>query len=230
MHSMTLFTRLGLLFALILSVMPDAGVTTAMAQRSMASDVYVSEMTDLEIEVGDSFAIDEAETSTYPDGESEFLYIEGDFSFLAVAFFDDSDDPEDTRDLFLFGFGTEMDAFENVDSDETDEYVWSLDVAETGGVEMAIYIEVVPDVEGNADLMVMLSAPTFIFDDEMLTAQDEIMVGGEPLFQAEPADIAAMLTGDSEQATPEETEDVSDSETDERGAPSTRRDGAVAGT
>lgn len=239
MNRLIRITRLGLLFNLAFAVVGGAAPASVIAQSSPTIDEgsYVSELTDLDIEVGGNFVIDEVETDSYSGGESEVMYIEGDFSFLTLAYFDDEDDPEVTRDLFLSGFETEMDSFENVDRDETDEYVWSLDQAETSGVEVAIYIEVVPDVVGNADQMVMIAAPRAVFPGEMEAAGEDVLVDGESPFIADAAEVDDLLAGDGgdDDATPEAVEDdeatiepedeidVDESEADDNGSLSSRR-------
>lgn len=176
-------TRVMMTLALACIGLFGAGVSGVSAQSTAAQgDTYVSELSDLEVAVAGDFVIDETELQEYEHGEGELVYIDGPTAFLQVSFFDDTDEPAETVELFNEGFASEMDTFDVVATEEDVDRVWSFAITTLDGDEFLQYVEVIPDVVGNVDVMTMLAGPTDSFFEDLEAAQTDVTIDEEGIF------------------------------------------------
>lgn len=221
-----------LMVALATTLGTAAGPVAAQGTSS-SGDSYVSELSDLEVEVFGDFEITDTQLQSYPEGEGEFVSIESPDALLQVAFFDDTDEPESTLELFVDAFSVDADDFEVIQDGSNRDQVWSLSRATLDGDQLVHYVSVTPDVVGNVDVMTVLIATPDSFLDNLEAAQDDVTLDGDGLFlEVDVDDIATLLEGGSTPVTTEtesETETVTETATDTtsdtdtgRGSTSTR--------
>lgn len=143
-------------------------------------DYYESQLTGYEIEIeGDDFVIDDVVYQEYDDGENEQIYIESEYSSTQVSFFDDSDAPEDTIELWISDLSEGMDSLEIVESGEDDDVVWYYAEGEFDEAVFVYYIQVTEDVEGNVDMLESVLTLEGELVDSIDAAQQDIAVDGE---------------------------------------------------
>lgn len=215
-----------LMVALVTTLGTAAGPVAAQG-TSASGDSYISELSDLEVEVFGDFEITDTQLQSYPEGEGEFVSIESPDALLQVAFFDDTDEPESTLELFVDGLEADSDEFELIQDGADRDLVWSLSRATRGGDELVHYLSVTPDVVGNVDVMTMLVASPDSFLDTLEATQDDVTIDGDGLFpEVDIDDLAALLEGGS---TPVTTDTDANADTDSdttsdqgRGSSSTR--------
>lgn len=197
-----------LLLAMVTVVGPlgaTAGIASAQGAAT-AEDTYVSELSDIEIEVSGDVQIADSYTEQYEHGEGEIVELESPGAIMQVAFFDDTDDPETTIELYNAGFENAAESFAVVDQGLAGDVAWSLASATLSGEDVYYYIRVAPDVVGNVDVMESIAGPADGFLDEFDLVQRDVLIDGNELFAGvDSADLEALIAaGGSGTSVPDE--------------------------
>src|SRR4051794_12795086 len=103
MMHMGKFLRVALI-VMLLALTPGSALHVAAQTQAFEPDFYTSELTGVDIEIsGSEFEITAADLQHYPNGKGEVVEIEPStgISHAEVSFFDDSDTPEDTINVYL---------------------------------------------------------------------------------------------------------------------------------
>lgn len=170
------------------------GVLSAAAQSSSSDDTsYVSDMTGLEVETGGQFII----TETLQEAGYEDIRIESEFGLLTITAFEGEADAQETLEAYIDGFATAMDSMDEVEAGESRGEAWSLSIADTSGIEMAVYAHAYEDYVDGFVMMFIAAVPTQVFEDVMLEAQEDITIDGEPMFADVDVDEVAGYLDDS---------------------------------
>ena len=194
--------RLVVFMVVAMSLSIGASTPAVVAQISTSTgNSYISELSDIEIETFGDFEIASTELETYEQGEGEIVYVESPDALLQVSFFDDTDDPETTLELFNAGFASEMDAFELVGEGESGGVYWTMATASLNGNDFYHYLAVTPDVVGYVDVLTVIVTAPNLFSDGMEAAQEDVTLDGDGIFAE--ADIDALIALVEGQATPD---------------------------
>lgn len=199
MRTLTKTLHLGIaamMSALMLGVAPLA----AAQPQEFEPDFYTSALTGLEVEVsGPVYEINDAELQHYPSGEGEVIHIGSEVvaANVEVSFFDDGDTPNSSIDIYINAMESVADDFELVDRGTSGDYVYAIAHVGYQGVEIIYYIQIYEDVEGTVDLLEAILSTSREFEDDLTTAQAEIMIDGIGFMEnVDAAEIAAVATGD----------------------------------
>lgn len=234
MQTMSRVQRLALAGMIGLGSLFGAGaVAAAQVEPDWDPDFYQSELTGYEIEVsGSDFVIDDVVYQEYDDGENEQIYIEGEVSTAQVSFFDDSDAPEDTIELWISDLSEGMDTLEVVDSGEDDDVVWYYAEGTYEDLGFVYYIQVTEDVDGNVDVLESVLTVEGGLVDAIDVAQQDISIDGEEFMDdVDLDDLEEFLDGGDFRTGDDDGDDSSrpgdtdtDQDTDEDEDSSTTRD------
>lgn len=181
MNTASRFKRVALAGTIaITGLLGATALAVAQDEPEFEPEYYESMLTGYEIEIGGSdFAIDDVIYQEYDDGENEQVYIESEFSSAQVSFFDDSDSPEDTIELWISDLGEGMDSLEVVDNGEDGDVVWYYAEGTYEDLDFVYYIQVTEDVDGNVDMLESVLTVEGELVNEIDAAQQDISVDGE---------------------------------------------------
>ena len=196
------------------------GATTmALAQDDpeFEPDSYQSSLTGYEIEIsGNDFVIDDVIYQEYDDGENEQVYIESDVSSTQVSFFDDSDAPEDTIELWLSNLGDGMDSLDVVDDGQDGDVTWYYAEGVYDDLDFVYYIQVTEDVDGNVDVLESVLTLEGGLVDAIDAAQQDISIDGEAFMDdVDLDDLEEFLDGGTFRDGGEEDDDSTSSGDDD---------------
>lgn len=217
--------RLALAGSLALSgVVGGATLASAQAEPEWEADYYESMLTGYEIEIsGSDFEITDVIYQEYDDGENEQVYIESDYSSTQVSFFDDSDSPEDTIELWIDDIGSEMDSFEVVESGVDDDVTWYYAEGEYDDLFFVYFVQVQEDVDGNVDMLESVLTLEGNLAVEIEIAQEDIAIDGDGFMDDVDLDeLEDFLSGGTFRGGGDEADDdaddrdASDDDTDDR--------------
>lgn len=183
----------GLSFVFVAMLVGVAPVAAGQTQQ-FQPDSYTSVLTNYEIAVsGPEFAIVDAELQHYLDGEGEVIQMENaSATNLEVSFYDDSDTPELTIDIYLNSIEVAADEFEVLDRGIDGDYYYALSRVVYQDVEIAYYVQVYEDVEGSVDLLEGILSSADGFEADLIDAQAEVTVGGVMFLEnVIPSELAA---------------------------------------
>jgi hypothetical protein len=211
MNPVAAFRRAALVGTIVITGVAG-GLTAASAQVPLdfEDDYFKSELTDFEIEIsGKDFVIDDVVQQNYSDGENEQVYIESDFASAQVSFFDDSDEPEDTIELWISDLGSGMDSLEVVDNGEDGDVIWYYAEGEYEDTDFVYYVQITEDVIDNVDKLESVLTVDGFLVDAVDGAQQDITVDGEAFMDNVDLDDLESLSGSSSSAdeTPEADDD-----------------------
>lgn len=188
------------------------GATLASAQDDpqWEPDYYESMLTGYEIEVsGGDYAIEDVIHQEYSDGENEQVYIESDYATSQISFFDDSDSPKDTIELWLSDLGDGMDSLDVVDQGVDGDVTWYYAEGVYEELDFVYYVQVQEDVEGNVDMLESVLTLDGNLVDAVDASQQDITIDGDPFMDdVDLDDLEEFLDGGSfrgsdDAATPE---------------------------
>lgn len=192
--------------ALLLALTPGSALLAAAQTQEFESDFYTSELAGVDIEVsGEEYAITAAELQHYPNGEGEVVEIESStgFSHAEVSFFDDSDTPEDTINVYLGSMETAADSFELIDQGKSGDYHYGIALINYEGLEIVYYVQVYEDLTGNVDLLEGFLGTADTYESLLATAQEDITVDGVGYMENVGAsDLMALVNGGDSLADP----------------------------
>ncbi len=160
------------------------------AQSGALEDPYKTELLDWSVSVsGPNYVLEEVSLEEYPHGRGERIYITNvdSLGFAEVAFFDDTDTPDQSLEIMLRDFesaSTDFALLEN-GSDGNVHFAlarFEIDHHLTG----YFYIEIAQDVEGNIDVVQSLYSLNADFLEQIEIARGEIDLNGLA-FLADPA-------------------------------------------
>lgn len=174
-----------------LSVLLPSAMGVA-AQTS--GDSYVTDMGGYEVAWSSDWEIDEELTVSEENVEAVFL--SQDRVALTVAFL-----PEDTilvnaRDVMISGFQGEdaVDDTELIDAGAYDNIAYELDRAVIDGVEMGVFTLIADRGATGGVMALMFVAPSETFDVDLTSAQNDITVDDDPIFEGiDPAGLQELL-------------------------------------
>lgn len=178
MNTVSMLQRLALAVTIAISgVLGATALAGAQSEPDFEPDYYQSSLTGYEIEIdSDDYVIDDVVYQEYADGENEQVYIESDFASLQVSFFDDSDSPEDTIELWIRDLGEGMDELQVVASGVDDDVTWYFAEGVYDGVDHVYFVQVTQDVVGNVDLLESVLTLDGDLIDAIDVAQQDITV------------------------------------------------------
>lgn len=185
MTNVSAFKRVALAGTIAISGLLGA-TTLAGAQDSpdFEPDYYESALTGYEIEIsGSDFVIDDVIHQEYGDGENEQVYIESEYSSTQVSFFDDTDAPEDTIELWLSDLGEGMETLDVIDSGEDENVTWYYAEGVYDDLDFVYYIQVTEDVQGNVDVLESVLTLEGGLVDAIDAAQQDISIDGDAFME-----------------------------------------------
>jgi hypothetical protein len=230
MNIVSTLQRLALAGALAIS--SGLGATSlagAQAEPDFEPDYYQSVLTGYEIEIdGNDFVIDDVVYQEYADGENEQVYIESDVASLQVSFFDDSDSPEDTIELWIRDLGEGMDRLEIVASGTDGDVTWYFAEGVFDDTDFVYFVQVTEDVEGNVDMLESVLTLEGVLIDVIDMAQQDITIDDDDFMDdVDLDDLEDFLAGgpfrDQASELDRDRDRDDDQDTDDRD-PSTTRD------
>lgn len=179
--------RLRKMFTLLLiAITLSAGPVAAAQPQQFDPGFYTSVLTGVEIEAtGPDFAISGAELQHYTNGQGEVVTIDSETvaSSLEVSFFDDSDSPQETLDIYLASYESMATTFDVVDRGINGEYHYALAVFTFMDEELVYYLQVFEDLDGNIDLFEAILTTPASLQNDLATAQAEVTVDGYPFME-----------------------------------------------
>lgn len=188
--------RVGSVVAILVVIM--GGNPVAYAQSGSRPQSYTSELTGWQVDVaGPNFALSDAVQEQYPHGRGERITINGvnSHSYAEVAFFDDTDTPEDTIAVTLREFQTTSQSFAVLDSGINSGVSYTLATFRLSeNVTGYFYMEVKPDVIGNIDFSQSLFALNLDFPEQLSLASRQITVNGKSFLGDPVIDVANSIT------------------------------------
>ena len=96
-----------------------------------------------------------------------------------MSFFDDSDAPQDTIELWLSDLGEGMDSLDVVESGEDGDVVWYYAEGVYDDLDFVYYIQVTEDADGNVDVLESVLTLEGGLVDAIEAAQQDISIDGE---------------------------------------------------
>lgn len=189
-----------------------AGDTLASAQDEpqWEPDYYESLLTGYAIEVsGKDFTIADVVHQEYRGGENEQVYIESDDATSQVSFFDDTDTPKDTIELWLSDLGDGMDSLEVVDQGVDGDVTWYYAEGTYQDLDLVYYVQIQEDIEGNVDMLESVLTPDGHLLNAVEASQQDITIDGKPFMDdVDLDDFEAFLDGgpfrgNDDQSTPQ---------------------------
>lgn len=185
--------------------------TVAAQVQDFEPDFYSSSLAGVDIEVsGPEYQIVQAELQHYSSGEGEVVEIEPEsgLSSAEVSFYDDSDTPEESVNIYLTSMENAADTFTLLQEGQVGDWYTSLALIDYQGVEILYYVQVQEDVSGNVDQFEGFLSPAEDFTGLLVTAQEEISIDGVGFMENADAEaLAALMEGGglSTPVTDEET-------------------------
>lgn len=184
---------ISVLMALIVAALPFGGYVTARQD----DETYKTTLTEQDIRItGPNFALDDVALEEYPHGQGERVYVSSTNtrSFAEIAFFDDTDSPEQTIDVMMADFESTSQQFEIITSGNADGVFYSLaSFRLTAELSGNFYIEVAQDVSGNIDLVQSLYVLNDDFGKQLAFASEEVSIGGNAFLGVTAIDVAAVI-------------------------------------
>jgi hypothetical protein len=230
MYTVSTLQRLALAGALaISSALGATSLAGAQVEPDFEPDYYQSVLTGYEIEIdGNDFVIDDVVYQEYADGENEQVYIESDVASLQVSFFDDSDSPGDTIELWIRDLGEGMDRLEIVASGTDDDVTWYFAEGVFDDTDYVYFVQVSEDIEGNVDMLESVLTLDGVLIDAIDMAQQDITIDDDEFMDdVDLDDLEEFLGGgpfrDQASELDRDRDQDDDQDTDDRG-PSTTRD------
>lgn len=191
--------RLALAGALtLIGLIGGGALASAQDEPQWEPDSYESMLTGYEIEVsGPDFAIEDVVHQEYSDGENEQVYIESDYATSQISFFDDSDTPQDTIELWLSDLRDGMDSLDVVDQGVDGDVTWYYAEGVYEDLDFVYYVQVQEDVDGNIDLLESVLTLDGNLVDAVDASQQDITVDGDPFMDdVDLDDLEAFLDGE----------------------------------
>lgn len=189
---------------------PGTNSVFAQGEGLVDDTTYVLETTGEEITWDDPWAFD-ADVSEVGDGY-EIVALSGNFSNLLISILPNGLDIEDARDLVLEEFQAGTDAFATIDRGSYDNISYSLDAARIDGADLGAFTL----FRGGSGNM-----PTFAyifigmaqgFSEDFGSAQEEISVDGDPIFDGVDGEDLERQLRDSGGNAAERSDDVPEDE------------------
>lgn len=195
---------IAMLVALVIVLLPvNPGVS---AQPGAEPTTFETEILEWDLRItGPNFALDDVALEEYPHGTGERIYVSSvnTLAFAEIAFFDDSDTPEQTIDVMLSEFEAASRDFTLIESGEIEGVYYALARFQVSA-ELAgyFYIEVAPDISENVDLVQSLYTLDADFVEQLQIASEEISVNGNAFLGETVIDVETVIAADaSQQAT-----------------------------
>lgn len=175
----------------------SGSLAAAQNEPQWEPDYYESMLTGYPIEIsGRSFTIEDVVHQEYRGGENEQIYIESDYATSQVSFFDDTDMPQDTIELWLSDLGDSMDSLEVVDHGVDGDVTWYYAEGTYQDLDLVYYVQVQQDVEGNVDMLESVLTPDGNLLDAVEASQSDISINGDPFMDDVDLDeLEAFLDG-----------------------------------
>ena len=206
-------TLISLMLLLGLLITPSTGV---MAQRQSDDQVYTSQLTGDDIDIGDSGDItwidenfDLRETRSF---QEEYIWFTSGWSNFQLVLIDGPNLTADYHDTTLGNMKEFYDSWDLIDEQLDDEHSWFLGEAELDGSPLIVYYEFQLDAFGDTDMAFMQFTDASAFQTDLEFIQSEVTIGGDPLLpNTDAAELAALSGNDSDSTpgtTPEADEDT----------------------
>lgn len=216
-----------LLTTILIVLMPVANAT---AQRAdTAGDTFESELTGEEIDLGTSgyftFLEDDYDLRENRSFSEEYIWFTGGWSNFQVVMIDGPSDSESYTDTTLSNMEQFYDPWAVVDQEINDDDGWFVGVGGIDDDELVVFYSFQADVFGDMDMVVMQFSDPSAFADDMTTAQEEVTIGGSPVFEGFDGEEIQAMIGDGSESTPES--DDEDDNTSETGTSRTSRTSAT---
>jgi hypothetical protein len=205
---------LGVIFATLVGA-SGSSVVAAQGAGLVDDTTYVLETTGEEVTWDDPWAFDE-DISEVGDGY-EIVALTGGVSSLLISVLPNGLDIEEARDLVLDEFQAGTDAFATIDRGAYDDISYSLDLANIGGVDLGVFTLF---RGGSGD------TPTFAyifigavqgFSDGFESSQEEIAIGGEPIFNGVDGEGLQRQLEQNVGDAPRQSDDSNDADTPSSG-------------
>lgn len=186
---------LGSVVSILLAM--SIGNPAAYAQPGSGSQAYTSELTEWKVEItGPDFALIDAVLENYPHGRGERITINGvsSQSYAEVAFFDDTDTPEETIAVTLREFQTTSQTLIVLDSGTSRGVSYTLATFRMNeSVTGFFYMEVQPDVIGNVDVAQSLFTLNLDFPEQLSLASQQVSIDGRAFLGDPVTDVAGNI-------------------------------------
>lgn len=205
---------------------PGMNSVAAQGKGLVDDTTYVLETTGEEITWDDPWAFDEG-ISEVGDGY-EIVALSGDFASLLISVLPNGLDIEDARDLVLDEFKSGTDAFATVDRGAYDSISYSLDVATIDGADLGVFT-LFRGGSGNTPTFAYIFIGTVQgFSEDFESAQEEIAIDGDPIFEGVDGEDLERQLGDSGGNAAEQSDDSDEEEeTDDPVTPESRSSEAI---
>lgn len=192
----------------LIALMVGAAPVAASQSQEFDPGLYVSGITGIEVEVGGPFyQISDVALQRYVSGQGEIIQISSDslVASVEISFFDDTDTPQQTLDIYLGAMEIVGDNFTVIDRGISDGYHYAAAVVEAEGVEIAYFVQVYEDVDGSTDLLEAILTIPDMLENDLAIAQEEIRLDGEAFMKnVDPVVVASVFAGEGPLAsTPE---------------------------
>jgi cell division septation protein DedD len=170
-------TRLTLLVLLLVTGAFSGLTSTRVAAQATS---FVSPMTGISIQTSGPWTVDPA--SVVQDGTVESITIEGQYEFMQVWFMPANTDLVQARDIVVDSFATTFETFVTIDRGEYGNVSYSLDMTSAEGVEFGVFsLFLGQRSSGYTEFYVYFGAVP-VFASGFASAQQNVSVGGTPVF------------------------------------------------
>lgn len=187
------------------------GATAAAQETGLVDDTtYVLESTDEVVTWDDPWDFDE-DISEAGDG-FEIVALTGGSSSLLLSVLPGGLDIEEARDLVLDEFAAGTDGFATIDRGAYGAISYSLDLADVGGTDLGVFT-LFRSGSGNTPTFAYIFISSVQgFSDGFSSAQEQIAIDGEPIFEGVDGDGLQTQLEQKAGAAPEPADDTPESE------------------
>lgn len=169
-------TRLTLLVLLLVTGAFSGLVST----RAAAQSSFVSPMTGINIQTSGPWAVDPA--SVVQDGSIESITIEGQYEFMQVWFMPANTDLVQARDIVVDSFASTFETFVTIDRGEYGNVSYSLDMTSAEGIEFGVFSLFLGQRDSGYTEFYVYFGAVPVFASGFASAQQNVSVGGTPVF------------------------------------------------